>query len=80
MLCAGSSKPKFRSKARPTTASAKRSICAIPTTMASSFIGTGRSEQWPRTADGELAMFTHRLDLMALLKEAEAQQAQVADR
>ena len=29
-------------------------------------------EQWPRTADGELAMFTHRLDLDDLLKEAGA--------
>jgi catechol 2,3-dioxygenase len=29
-------------------------------------------EQWPRTPDGELAMFTHRLDLRALLKETEA--------
>src|SRR6516164_4822573 len=28
-------------------------------------------EQWPRTADGELAMFTAPLDLIALLKEAE---------
>jgi catechol 2,3-dioxygenase len=28
-------------------------------------------EQWPRTADGELAMFTHRLDLVDLLKQAE---------
>ena len=27
-------------------------------------------EQWPRTSDGELAMFTHTLDLDALLKEA----------
>ena len=27
--------------------------------------------QWPRTADGELAMFTHHLDLAGLLKEAE---------
>ncbi len=27
--------------------------------------------EWPRTADGKLAMFTHGLDLMALLKEAE---------
>jgi catechol 2,3-dioxygenase len=27
-------------------------------------------EQWPRTAAGELAMFTHALDLEALLKEA----------
>jgi catechol 2,3-dioxygenase len=26
---------------------------------------------WPRTADGELAMFTRRLDLAALLREAE---------
>jgi catechol 2,3-dioxygenase len=29
-------------------------------------------EQWPRTANGELAMFTHRLDLAELLKQAEA--------
>ena len=28
-------------------------------------------EQWPRTADGELAMFTAPLDLIALLKEPE---------
>ena len=27
--------------------------------------------QWPRTAEGELAMVTHRLDLASLLKEAE---------
>ena len=27
-------------------------------------------EQWPRTPGGELAMFTHALDLDALLKEA----------
>lgn len=26
-------------------------------------------DQWPRTPDGELTMFTHRLDLEALLKE-----------
>jgi catechol 2,3-dioxygenase len=36
-------------------------------------------ERWPRTADGELSMFTHRLDLMDLLKEAEAPAPQVAD-
>jgi catechol 2,3-dioxygenase len=28
-------------------------------------------EQWPRTADGELAMFTRRLDLADLLRQAE---------
>ncbi|HEX4041100.1 MAG TPA: VOC family protein [Xanthobacteraceae bacterium] len=28
-------------------------------------------EQWPRTADGELAMFTRRLDLKNLLREAD---------
>ena len=39
-------------------------------------------EQWPRTADGELAMFTAPLDLIALLREAELapQAATVADR
>ena len=26
-------------------------------------------EEWPRTADGNLSMFTHRLDLMGLLAE-----------
>jgi catechol 2,3-dioxygenase len=31
-------------------------------------------EQWPRTADGELAMFTHRLDLRDLLRQAETAQ------
>jgi len=29
-------------------------------------------ERWPRAADGSIAMFTHRLDLEALLKEAPA--------
>ena len=34
--------------------------------------------EWPRTADGKLAMFTHRLDLMNLLAEADkAPSAQV---
>jgi catechol 2,3-dioxygenase len=28
-------------------------------------------EQWPRSADGKLAMYTHRLDLTGLLREAE---------
>ncbi len=28
-------------------------------------------EQWPRTADGELAMFTRRLDVEGLLREVE---------
>jgi catechol 2,3-dioxygenase len=37
-------------------------------------------ELWPRTADGKLAMFTHRFDLMGLLREAEeAPQAQIAE-
>jgi catechol 2,3-dioxygenase len=30
-------------------------------------------ESWPRTADGELAMFTRRLDLNGLLKEVDAE-------
>ncbi len=29
-------------------------------------------EQWPRSANGELAMFTHRLDLADLLRQADA--------
>jgi catechol 2,3-dioxygenase len=29
-------------------------------------------EAWPRTAEGDVAMFTRRLDLGDLLKEAEA--------
>ena len=29
-------------------------------------------EQWPRTSDGSLAMFTHRLDLDDLLRQREA--------
>ncbi len=37
-------------------------------------------EQWPRTADGKLAMFTHRLDLRDLLHAADdAPQPQLAD-
>jgi catechol 2,3-dioxygenase len=37
-------------------------------------------EKWPRTADGKLAMVTHRLDLMDLQREAEIEaQPQVAD-
>jgi catechol 2,3-dioxygenase len=35
-------------------------------------------EHWPRAAGGELSMFTHRLDLAGLLKEAATPQAQVA--
>jgi catechol 2,3-dioxygenase len=31
-------------------------------------------EEWPRTADGNLSMFTHRLDLMALLAEKRPQE------
>jgi len=31
------------------------------------------TEVWPRTADGQLAMFTRRLDLEGLLREADAQ-------
>jgi catechol 2,3-dioxygenase len=30
-------------------------------------------EEWPRTADGNLSMFTHRLDLMGLLAEKRPQ-------
>ena len=37
-----------------------------------------RREIWPRTADGKLAMFTHRLDLMGLLSET-GEAPQVAD-
>ncbi len=36
-------------------------------------------EAWPRTADGNLAMYTRRLDLGALLREAEAPQPQTAE-
>ena len=37
-------------------------------------------QQWPLDADGKLAMFTHRLDLAGLLREAEnVPQPQVAD-
>jgi hypothetical protein len=50
--------------------SAKRFICATLMITASSFIGIPR-EQWPRAADGELAMFTAPLDLIALLEEPE---------
>lgn len=30
------------------------------------------AEQWPRTSDGQLAMFTRRLDIQALLREGDA--------
>lgn len=37
-------------------------------------------EQWPHDGDGKLAMFTHRLDLTALLREAETMpRPQMAD-
>jgi catechol 2,3-dioxygenase len=36
-------------------------------------------EQWPVTADGTLAMFTHRLDLMNLLAEADKAPAAAVD-
>jgi catechol 2,3-dioxygenase len=35
-------------------------------------------EQWPRGADGELAMFTAPLDLIGLLKELELSSSAVA--
>ena len=31
-----------------------------------------RNEEWPRTPEGEISMFTRRLDLSGLLKEVEA--------
>ena len=31
-------------------------------------------EEWPRTADGNLSMFTHRLDLMGLLADKRPQE------
>ena len=43
------------------------------TTTAWSCIGTARKSAWPRTPEGELAMFTRRLDLDGLLKEVEAE-------
>jgi hypothetical protein len=50
-------------------------------TTASSFIRIARANNGPRTADGELAMFTAPLDLVALLKEPElAPQAAVVER
>ena len=37
-------------------------------------------EQWPHDADGKLAMFTRRLDLTGLLREAETMpRPQMAD-
>jgi catechol 2,3-dioxygenase len=32
-------------------------------------------ELWPRTPDGQLAMFTRQLDLASLLRQAEAESA-----
>ena len=60
------------STAPATTASARRCICAIPTRTASSSIATGPKEEWPRTPDGSLAMFTKRLDLEDLLRQRES--------
>jgi catechol 2,3-dioxygenase len=37
-------------------------------------------EEWPRTADGKLAMYTHRLDLAGLLHAAEKPALQDAER
>lgn len=36
-------------------------------------------EQWPVTAEGELAMYSRRLDILALLQEASAPDEQVTD-
>ena len=36
-------------------------------------------DTWPRTADGQLAMFTRRLDLEGLLREGEAPRAPVEE-
>ena len=37
-------------------------------------------EQWPRTPDGEIEMFTHPLDLEALLKDAPTQSTAAGER
>ena len=55
------------------TASAKPSTCVTRTTTAWSCIGTARRQEWPRTPEGGVAMFTKRLDLHGLLAELEAQ-------
>ena len=64
---------RHRSSTAPaTTASARRSICAIPTRTASSSIATGRRKNGRAQPDGSLAMFTKRLDLEELLRQREA--------
>jgi hypothetical protein len=47
----------------------QRFICAIPAKTAPNFAVIDH-EEWPRTPDGEFAMFTRPLDLEALLREA----------
>ena len=56
-------------RARRTTVSVKPSICAIQTVTDSSCIWNRPREEWPRNADGSLAMFTMSLDLDSLLAE-----------
>ena len=44
---------------------------ATPTATASSCTGTARNEEWPRTPDAKLAMFTRPLDVRGLLAEVD---------
>ena len=69
--CAAFSRPGSCWTGRATTASARRSTCAIPTRTASSSTGTARRPSVPRNPDGTLAMFTRRLDVDDLLREAQ---------
>ena len=49
---------------------ARRFTCAIRTATAWNFIGTVQKNNGLRSPDGGVAMFTHPLDVNALLKEA----------
>jgi len=54
-------------KALPITGSARRYILRDPDDNGVELYCDRPREQWPRTADGDLAMFTRPLDLAALL-------------
>jgi len=61
-----------RSRARPTTAPAKRFYLRDPDGNGVELYRDRPRDEWPRESDGEsLAMFTRPLDLSALLAEAE---------
>ncbi len=70
MPCAGCSRRGFRSKARPTTGFSEARYLRDPDRNGVESYRDRPREEWPRLTDGDVALFTHPLDIAALLAEA----------